>query len=78
MKDTSEEYFQVICVEEYTTLQGDGMPYIVKKGTIYTVIRFFSGYKIEGENSFIIDEQLKNHYMTLKDYRESKINEILE
>ena len=72
------EYFQIICIEEYTTLHGDGKPFIIEKGTIYSVCQFGGDYKIEDENSFIHNDQYENHYMPLKDYRENKIKEILE
>jgi len=72
------EYFDVICIEEYTTLTGDGKPFIIKKGTIYTICQFGGDYKIKDEDSFIHNDQYENYYMPLKDYRENQINDILE
>ena len=73
-----DNYFDIICIEEYTTLHGDGMPFIIKKGTIYTVSQFYGDYKIKDENSFIHNDQYENHYIPLKDYRQNQIDDILE
>lgn len=72
------EYFDVICIEEYTTLHADGQPFIIKKGTIYTICQFGDDYKIKDEDSFIHTDQYENHYMTLKEHRENQINDVLD
>jgi hypothetical protein len=73
-----EKYFEIICVRSHTVLDSKGEIHPIKKGTKYTVRKFYDDFKVLNENTFIMSHQFVQYYEKLDSHRNSQINDILD